>query len=89
MRTGIPFTSASANLYPKVLSLLSSDTVIPEEINFCFNVLANFSVASSFVASIIATWIGAILGGNTNPASSLCTMIKAPIIRLDAPHDVW
>ena len=31
---------------------------------------------------------GAIFGGSTKPLSSLCTIIKAPIIRVVLPQDV-
>ena len=36
----------------------------------------------------ITTWYGATLGGRTRPASSPWVMMRPPIIRVDAPHDV-
>ena len=33
--------------------------------------------------------IGATSGGNTNPLSSPCVIIIAPIILVDTPHEVW
>ena len=37
---------------------------------------------------MIIVCTGAILGGNTSPLSSPCTMMIAPMIRVDIPHEV-
>ena len=50
--------------------------------------LHNSNTSSSLPIGIIATLIGAILGGSTKPLSSPCTIIIAPIIRLDTPQEV-
>ena len=34
------------------------------------------------------TWTGARRGGTTRPSSSECAMIKAPIKRVEEPHEV-
>ena len=87
--TGIPFTSASASLNPNDLSVSSIVTLILFFRRFSFSSLAYKLVFSSFVALTIITWSGAIFGGKTRPWSSPWTIITAPIIRFDAPQDVW
>ena len=71
-RTGIPLTSASANLNPGDFLESSIYVTIP----FLFKA-SEYSLASSLTRGflsapigIITTCLGAILGGNTKPLSS-------------------
>ena len=44
---------------------------------------------ASWRMGITMTWVGAILGGRTRPLLSPCTMIRAPIMRVVMPQEVW
>ena len=87
--TGIPFTSLSANLNPGDFSESSTYTVIPDDFSLLYVSSVSFLTASDSPIGTITTCLGAILGGKTKPFSSLCTIIKAPIILVVVPHEVW
>ena len=50
--------------------------------------LTKFVGANSTWIDFWGGYLGAILGGNTSPLSSLCTIINAPIILVETPQDV-
>lgn len=62
-----------------------------EKLDFRVSRISNaLSKTPSFFCWIgmIIVCTGAILGGNTSPLSSPCTMMIAPMIRVDIPHEV-
>ena len=63
MRTGIPLTSASANLNPGVFSVLSILILILALFNLEYISFVTSFTLSSLPIGIITTWVGAILGG--------------------------
>ena len=67
----MPLTSASANLNPGDFSESSTYAVILLFTSSSLYLFANSNTCGALPIGIIATCLGAILGGNTNPASSL------------------
>ena len=92
-RTGTPLSSYSANLKPgRLLSASSNFTEIPSFFSSAIigSTLPLMAVICSSFLQIgtITTWIGARAGGNTRPLSSEWVMMRAPIRRVETPHDV-
>ena len=87
--TGMPFTSASANLYPNDFSVSSMYDVMLALSSVWWIFSASSLVFSSVVALMMATCTGAIFGGRISPLSSPCTIIRAPIILFEVPQEVW
>ena len=65
--TGIPFTSASANLKPGDFSVSSIYATTPLFSNFSLYSSAIFFTSSLLPIGIITTCFGAIRGGKTKP----------------------
>ena len=59
--------------------------IVVQTIFLTFIPIPEQAIVPEMITSVL---IGAILGGNTSPESSPCTMIIAPIILVDIPHDV-
>ena len=90
--TGTPFSSYSVNFQPGLcVARLSYFTEIPRAFSFSLIPKATSSIwancSSPLNIGTITTCIGASFGGKTNPKSSECDMISAPINRVDTPHD--
>ena len=87
-RSGIPFTSCSANLNPGLLS--ESSTFTRKLDASTLRSSSAFSSTPSFFCMIgtIMICVGATFGGSTSPLSSPCTMMIAPIILVVIPQDV-
>ncbi len=90
MRTGTPRKSHSLYFQPGCSSRASTRTRNPASLRRCAR-LVHASIARSSFERTIGTRIasiGAIFGGMRRPRSSPCTMIRAPSIRHDTPHEV-
>ena len=89
-RSGIPRISASANLNPGLLSVRSHFTRRPaaESSDATSSTLSRTPSAFCLMGTIIIC-TGAAFGGRTSPESSPWTIITAPSILVDIPHEVW
>src|SRR5258708_1061865 len=92
-RKGTPRISQSLNFQPGLEpSRSSSVTRMFAFASSSFTLRAvprTAAFSSSFLKmGTMTTWYGASFGGRTSPWSSPCTMMMAPITRVDRPHDV-
>jgi len=71
--------SSYLTLIPSVRSDFSKGSTVAE-------ITANCS--ADLNTGTITTWTGASFGGRTSPLSSECAMIRAPIKRVETPHEV-
>ena len=67
----MPLTSGSANLNPGDFSVRSTNEIISASSNFLLIFWHKEITSSSVPIGTIATYLGAIFGGNTSPFSSL------------------
>mmetsp|Transcript_95751 Transcript_95751/g.239924 ORF Transcript_95751/g.239924 Transcript_95751/m.239924 type:complete len:201 (-) Transcript_95751:1073-1675(-) len=92
-RKGTPRRSHSKNLLPGFrFTRLSTWTRNPTPLRLASNLSAASKMDACNSGSLenigkMTTWVAANTGGSTRPSSSECTMMTAPMRRVDTPQD--